>query len=190
MDRKIELLVQLGFDLGKDFAVLSGLFPSVFAAFPTLGAVVLIFLLSGPQIVFYAVYRGLAVLHRQFAFPYGDDGPGEDVESLGVLQVTLYVLRHLRLPEFHVRLRHDVLRASLVSVPEAAVDEDDCAILGQDEVGGAGEALVIEPVPVAFVPKCVPDGPLRGGVPGTDAGHVVRPLGWGHNVRHVTMALA
>lgn len=54
--------IQLGFDLGKDFAVLSGLFQGVFAAFPTLGAVVLIFLLCGSQIGFYAVYRGFPVL--------------------------------------------------------------------------------------------------------------------------------
>lgn len=40
----------------------------------------------------------------------------------------------------------------------------------------------------ALVPQCVPDGPLRACVPGTDAGHVVRPLGRGQCVRHVTMA--
>ena len=184
MDRKIELLVQLGFDLGKDFAVLSGLFPSVFAAFPTLGAVVLIFLLSGPQIVFYAVYRGLAVLHRQFAFPYGDDGPGERVEHLGALQVPFNVAGHLRLPEFHVRLRHDVLRASLVSVPEAAVDEDDGPVLRQHEIGRAGQPAVVEPVSITLAPQSVTHDLLRLRVAGADVGHTVVPLGGCHRIGH------
>lgn len=69
-----------------------------------------------------------------------------------------------------------------MAVPEAAVDEDDGAVLGEDEVGGAGEAAVIEPVAVALVPQCVPDSPLRGCVPGTDAGHVIRALRGGHSV--------
>ena len=76
-----------------------------------------------------------------------------------------------------------------MAVPEAAVDEDDGAVLGQDEVGGAGETLVIEPVPVALVPQCVPDSPLRTGVLGVDLRHYLVSLLWGHSVRHVTMAL-
>lgn len=118
---------------------------------------------------------GICIL-AEFAFPDGDDGPGEGVEALGVEFVAGDVAGYLFFPESGVRLGFDVLGATAVAVPEAAVDEDDGAVLGQDEVGGAGEALVIEPVPVALVPQCVPDGPLWACVPGTDAGHVVGTL--------------
>ena len=77
------------------------------------------------------------------------------------------VAGYLVFPEAGVRLGFDVLGATPVAVPEASVDEDDGALLGQHEVGGAGEALVIEPVPVALVPQCVPDCQLRACVPGT-----------------------
>ena len=65
MDGKTELLVQLGFYLHEDFTGFSGLFPGVFAGFPTLGAEVLIFLLSGPQIDFYASVPRLLVEIRE-----------------------------------------------------------------------------------------------------------------------------
>ena len=71
--------VQFGFDLGKDFTMLSGLYSGDFLA-----------------------------------------------------------------PECFVGLGDGVLGATSVAVPEAAVDEDDCAILRQDEVGGAGEAPIID----------------------------------------------
>lgn len=162
----------------------SGLFQGVFAAFPTLGAVVLIFLLRGPQIGFYAAYRGLPVLLRQFALPDRDDGPGERVEHLGALQVSFNIPRHLRLPEFHVRLRHNVFRASLMSVPEASIDKDDCPVLWQYEIGRAGQPAVIQPVSITPMPQLVPHNLFWVRVLGTDAGHAVMPLGGGHLVGH------
>lgn len=122
---------------------------------------------------------GVKVLLGEFAFPDGDDGPGEGVEALGVEFVAGDVAGYLVFPEAGVRLGFDVLGATSVAVPEAAVDEDDSAVLGQDEIGGAGESSVIEPVAVSPAPEFTPYCPLRGGVPGTDAGHVVGPLGGG-----------
>lgn len=165
--------------------MLLGLHTGEFAVLTADGEVVLVFGLGGLQIGLYARDGGVKVFLGEFAFPDGDDGPGEGVEVLGVE----FVAGDFFAPECFVGLGNDVLGATAVAVLEAAVDEDDGAVLWQDEVGGAGEALVIETVSVALVPKCVPDGPLRACVPGTDAGHVVRPLGWGHSVRHVTMAL-
>ena len=149
----------------------------------------LVFGLGGLQIGFYARDGGVKVLLGEFAFPDGDDGPGEGVEALGVEFVAGDVAGHFLTPELLVGLGNGVLGATSVAVPEAAVDEDDGAVLGQDEVGGAGEAAVIEPVPVAFVPQCVPDSPLRTGVLGVDLRHYLVSLLWGHSVRHVTMAL-
>ncbi len=67
--------VQLGFDLGEDFAVLLGLFAGEFAVLAADGEVVLVFGLCGLQIGFYARDGGVKILLGEFAFPDGDDGP-------------------------------------------------------------------------------------------------------------------
>lgn len=180
--------IEFCFDLGEDFTMLAGLHTGEFAVLTADGEVMLVFGIGGLQIGLYARDGGVKVLLGEFAFPNGDDGPGEGVEALGVEFVAGDVAGDFLAPECFVGLGNDVLGATAVAVPEASVDENDGAVLGQDEIGGAGEAAVIEPVPVALVPQCVPDGPLRGGVLGTDAGHVVRPLGWGHSVRHVPLS--
>ncbi len=128
-----------------------GLFAGEFAVFASDGEVVLVFGLCGLQIGFYAGDGGVEIFLGEFAFPDGDDGPGEGVEALGVEFVAGDVAGDFLAPECFVGLGNDVFGATAVAVPEAAVDEDDGAVLGQDEIGGAGEALVIEPVPVALV---------------------------------------
>ena len=121
-----------------------GLFAGEFAVLAADGEVVLVFGLGGLQIGLYARDGGVKILLGEFAFPDGDDGPGEGVEALGVEFVTGDVAGDFLAPECFVGLGNDVLGATSVAVPEAAVDEDDCAILGQDEVGGAGKALIID----------------------------------------------
>ena len=59
---------------------------------------------------------------------------------LGVEFVTGDVAGDFLAPECFVGLGNDVLGATTVAVPEAAVDEDDGAVLGQDEVARAGTA--------------------------------------------------
>lgn len=118
-----------------------GLFPGEFAVLAANGEVVLVFGLGGLQIGFYARYGGVKVLLAEFAFPDGDDGPGEGVEALGVEFIAGNVAGYLFFPEAGVCLGFDVLGATTVAVPEAAVDEDDGAVLGQDEVGEPGRRL-------------------------------------------------
>lgn len=98
--------------------------------------------------------------------------------ALGVI-LGLDVDGRLLFPETGVGLWLHVLGAAAVAVPEAAVDEDDGAVLGQHEVGLAGKVPVVEPVPVPFAPQLGPHNLLRGRVPGADAGHVVGALGGG-----------
>ena len=59
---------------------------------------------------------------------------------LGVEFVTGDVAGDFLAPECFVGLGNDVLGATTVAVPEAAVDEDDGAVLGQDEVARSGTA--------------------------------------------------
>ena len=77
--------MKFGFDLGEDFAVFLGLFAGEFAVLAAYGEVVLVFGLGGLQIGLYARDGGVKVLLGEFAFPDGDDGPGEGVEALGVV---------------------------------------------------------------------------------------------------------
>ena len=105
--------------------MLLGLKTGEFAVLAADGEVVLVFGPGGLQIGLYARDGGVKVLLGEFAFPDGDDGSGEDVETLGAEQVSLYVPGHLSFPEIDIALRHNVFRASLVAVPETAVDEDD-----------------------------------------------------------------
>ena len=119
-----------------------GLFAGEFAVLAADGEVVLVFGLGGLQIGFYAGDGGGDVgFLGEFTLPDGDDSPGEGVEALGIEFVTGDVAGNLFFPELGVGLWCDVLGAAAVAVPEAAVDEDDCAIFGEDEVGGAGRRL-------------------------------------------------
>ncbi len=149
-----------------------GLFAGEFAVLAADGEVVLVFGLGGLQIGLYARDCGVKVLLGEFAFPDGDDGPGEGVEALGVEFVAGDVAGHFLTPELLVGLGNGVLGATAVAVPEAAVDEDDGAVLGQDEVGFAGKAFVVESVPVTPAPQLGPHNLLRSRVTGADAGHV------------------
>ena len=75
---------------------------------------------------------------------------------------------------------------AFVSVPEAAVDEDDCPVLAQYYVGGAGQALDVYAVAVAVGMEVTAHNQLRFGVLAFDARHALVPLLCGHSVCHDT----
>ncbi len=130
-----------------------GLFAGEFAVLSADGEVVLVFDLGGLQIGLYAGDGGGEVgFLGDFTLPNRDDGPGEGVEAQGVEFVTGNVAGDLLFPELGVVFWCDVLGAVAVAVPKAAVDKDDCAVFGEDKVGGAGEASVIKPVSVSSAP--------------------------------------
>ena len=133
--------------------MLLGLFAGEFAVLAADGEVGIVFGLGGLQIGFYAGDSGGEVgFLGEFTLPDGDDGPGEGVEALGIEFVTGDVSGDLVFPELGVGFWCDVLGAAAVAVPEAAVDEDGCAVFWKDEVGGAREAFVVETVSVSSVP--------------------------------------
>ena len=82
----------------------------------------------------------------QLAFPDDDDAPAFGFELSPGLLVTLLVPSDFRRPEVGVSLGNRVVLAAFVAVPEAAVDEDDSVVFGEDDIGGAGETLVVHPV--------------------------------------------
>lgn len=89
----------------------------------------------------------------QLAFPDDDDRPALSLQFAPDFLVTLLVACNLGLPEVGVGLGCRGVLAVLVAMPEAAVDEDDGAVLGQNDVRGTGEALDVYAVAEAEVPQ-------------------------------------
>ena len=73
-----------------------------------------------------------------------------------------------------------------MTVPEAAVDEDDCLVFAQYYVGGAGQALDVYAVAVAVGMEVTAHNQLGFGVLALDARHALVPLLCGHSVCHDT----
>ena len=162
----------------------TGLLQGEGSALAAAGAVSLPFGLGRLQISLYAVYRGFAALLCKSAFPNCNDGPGKRVEALGIEFVTGNVAGNLFSPELCIRLWLDILGTPAMTMPKATVDEDDGAALGKHQVRLSRKPLVIQPVTITPMPQLLPHHPLRRRIPGTDAGHVVRPLR-----RHLTHIL-
>ena len=102
--------------------------------------------------------------------------PAETGKGLVVAVVALAVALYLRAPEVHVGLGEAEVAAAFVAVPEAAVDEDACAVLAQDDVGMAGQTTVVEPVAETAGVQPAAYGHLGLGVCRTDGRHVLMPL--------------
>lgn len=87
-------------------------------------------------------------------------------------------------PEVGVGFGDRVVFAVFVAVPEAAVDEDDGAVFGEDDVGGAGEALDVYSIAEAQVPEGVAQAQFRLCGGGMDLRHSVMPLSFCHCIGH------
>lgn len=87
-------------------------------------------------------------------------------------------------PELPVAMGGGCAFASLVPVPEAAMDEHHSLVFRQDDVRLAGEGGNIEPETVSRAVQQAADDPLRAGVLAPDLRHVPATLGFGKGVRH------
>lgn len=121
---------------------------------------------------------------RQFALPDNDDRPSLRLELLPNVLISLLVPCDLCSPKVCIRLWHRIELAVLVAVPEAAVDKDDRAVLGEDDVWFAGQPLVIHPVPEPKSPECLTQLQLRLRRSGVNGGHVAMTLGRSEYVGH------
>ena len=110
--------------------------------------------------------------------------PAELAQLDAFFDVALFVAFYFLFPEWGVALGHYKVFATLVSVPEAAVDEDGCPVLAQRYVGGAGQALDIYAVAVAMGMQVTAHNQLGLGVLALDARHALVPLFFCHSVRH------
>ena len=115
--------------------------------------------------------------------------PAEAAQLDAFLYIALFVAFYFLFPEWGVALGHYKVAAAFVAVPEAAVDEDDGAVLAQYYVGGAGQALDIYAVAIAVGMQVTAHNQLGLGVLALDACHALVPLFFCHSVCHVAKIL-
>ena len=112
----------------------------------------------------------------EFALPDDDDGPAFGFQLAPCVLVALPVPCYLGGPEVCVGLGNRVVFAVFVTVPEAAVDEDDGAVFGEDDVRFAGEASVVDAVTEAQAPEGFAEEQLRLCGSGVNGSHVCMSL--------------
>lgn len=112
--------------------------------------------------------------------------PAEVAQLDAFFDVALFVAFYFLFPEWGIALGHYKVFTAFVSVPEAAVDEDDCLVLAQYYVGGAGQAFDIYAVAVAVGMKVTAHNQLGFGVLALDVRHASVPLLCCHLVCHDT----
>ena len=88
----------------------------------------------------------LAAVGLELTFPYGDAVPSHCGYLALFVDVALFVAVDFLLPEVGVGLGHLEIWAVVVSMPEATVDEDDCAVFAQHDVGMTGESGMVEAI--------------------------------------------
>ncbi len=95
----------------------------------------------------------------QLAFPDGHHRPAHCPQLCLVFFVTLFVPFDFVFPEFLVAFGHGAVR--FMSVPEAAVDENDCAVFAQDNIRRTGQPFHVFAVTVAPGEQVAAHNPFR-----------------------------
>lgn len=128
-------------------------------------------------------------LRTDLAFPYPDHSPAGElkVDSVGI--VACHVHGNLVFPEVYVRLRQTEMAASLMAVPETAVDENDCPVFLEDNVGRSRQLPVVDAIAQTTGEKILPDDHLRLRILSLDGRHAAASLLRCHNVCHVSVCL-
>ena len=98
------------------------------------------------------------------------------------LDVSLFVAVDFLLPEVGVGLGHLEIWAVVVSMPEATVDEDDCAVFAQHDVGMTGESGMVEAIAEAAGKEILAHQYLRARSLALYCSHTAMALLFGHLV--------
>ena len=95
----------------------------------------------------------LAAVWLELALPDGDAVPSHCGYLALFFDVALLVTVDFLLPEVGVGLGHLETVAVVVSMPKASVDEDNCTVFAQHDVGMAGESGMVEAIAEAAGPE-------------------------------------
>ena len=118
----------------------------------------------------------------QFALPHDDDAPTFRFQLPPHFLISLLVPAHLRRPKFRIRLGNRIVLAPFVSMPEAAVNENDCSVSWQDDVRAPRQPLIIHAIAEPQSPESKTNTQLRLGGGGVDLRHHVMTLLGGEDV--------
>ena len=124
----------------------------------------------------------LAAVGLELTLPDGNAVPSHGGYLALFFDVALLVAADFLLPEVGVGLGHLEVRAVVVSMPEAAVDEDDCAVFAQHNVGMAGESGMVEAIAEAAGKEILAHQNLRARSLALDCSHAAMALFLGHLV--------
>lgn len=105
--------------------------------------------------------RFLELGFLQLAFPDNNHRPPIRLYPAPYLLVAFLIASDFGRPEFSVSLGDIVVFAPLVTVPKAAVNEDDCVVLWKNNVWLSWEAIVILTVTKSLLPESVTQLYLR-----------------------------
>lgn len=125
-----------------------------------------------------AINRFVQNRFLQLALPDDDDRPPLGFQLSPHLLVTFLISCYFRNPEIRVGLGHSVILATLMAVPEAAVDKDDGAVFGENDVGRSWKASINHFVAESQAPECVTEFQLRLCRSGADGDHITMALIW------------
>lgn len=106
----------------------------------------------------------------QRTLPDDQRTPSLTDDSCERVAITLAIAVDLGCPEFRPG-RRQTEQGAIMSVPEAAMDEDHGAMNGKHEIRLSGQPLVVEPVAQAKRMQTAPDDHLRPGIGSADARH-------------------
>jgi hypothetical protein len=86
-------------------------------------------------------------------------------------RVPRLVVRKLVSPEFDVGLGRICKATPLMAVPKAAMDKDNLAATGENEIGRSGQIATVQPEAITEPVSNLPDNKLWPRVPASDSAH-------------------
>lgn len=120
----------------------------------------------------------------QLAFPYADHVPSQPTQLQAVGGIALAVAFDFLLPEGGVGLGQAEIAASLMPMPETAVDENSRAVAAEHDVGRARQRAHVFAVAESAGIQIVAHQRLRLGVAAAYLRHASVPLFGCHRVGH------
>ncbi len=119
-----------------------------------------------------------------FAFPKREDFPAFPSKGYRGTPVPQLIGQDLGRPEVGPGFRNLEVLASLVAMPEAAVDEEDGLVFGKNDVGFTRDVLHMKTESETFCRKCLPDNEFGLRVLTPDSRHHFASFLFGKNIRH------
>ena len=142
----------------------------------------MVFQVNMVERIFQCQERLFPFLGFQLTFPYRHAVPPHSCQFLLYLFVTLDVACDFSCPELRVRFGNDVIFATLMTMPETAVDKDAGAVFPQHNVRTSRQTRMVQTVSESVSKQILPDYHFRLGIGRMNGSHVFVPLVFGEDV--------